>query len=154
MNHIRIERRAKRVAALGAWAFSAVIAGHTWAATVPPAPPPDEGELLGLGFKVLVAQTDVQRDWVKTLTPGKMNAKQRTGKKFFIYPDPAKNRIFVGGPQEYEGYLQLHPDNTKPGAQESSSRAYRAKQDDVMRKSTARDLSNPFLGASWNDFIW
>ena len=38
-----------------------------------------------------------------------------------------------------------------PRAEES---AYRAKQDDAMRKATARDLSDPFLGASWADLGW
>ena len=31
---------------------------------------------------------------------------------------------------------------------------YRVKQDEVMRKATAHDLSDPFLGASWADLGW
>ena len=143
-------RRARLPIALSALAVTAAMGGYASAAP----PSPDESELLGLGFKVLVAQTDVQRDWVKNLTPGRINPMQRTGKKFFIYPDAAKDRIFIGGPKEYDAYLQKHPDTTTPGAQEAANRAYRARSDDAMRSATARDLSDPFLGASWNDFIW
>ena len=140
----------RRAIVLGTWAVAGVAGGLASAAP----PSPDESELLGLGFKVMVAETDVQRQWVKNLTPGGINAMQRTGKKFYIYPDAAKDRIFIGGPKEYDAYLQRHPDTTTPGAQEAANRAYRAKQDDAMRSATARDLSDPFLGASWNDFIW
>lgn len=47
----------------------------------------------------------------------------------------------------------VHPESQK-GAEDADNRAYRLKQDDVMRKATARDLSNPFLGASWADLGW
>ncbi len=76
--------------------------------------------------------------------------------KFFIYPDASRNQIYVGGPKEYESYVQLHPEHraasTQQAARETS--AYRLKQDDAMRKASARDLSDPFLGASWADLGW
>jgi hypothetical protein len=124
------------------------------------APPPaavDEAQLLALGFKVLVATTPVQTDWVKSLPPSRMRAMQRTGKHYFIYPDAARNRIFVGGPQEYQAYRKLHPEDDsieRQRAQETADRAYRAKQSDTMEQATARDLSDPFLGLSWADLGW
>lgn len=119
------------------------------------APKADEAELLKLGFKVLVATTKVQQDWVRSLPPGKIRAMQRTGKKFFIYPDAPKNRIYVGGPNEYAAYVELRPQD-KVSTHEDAKRAseYRAKQDDVMRKATAHDLSDPFLGVTWADLGW
>jgi len=145
-------RRTKLQRVLCVLAASVFAAGLASAAPSPA--PPDEKELLGLGFKVLVAETKVQKDWVRTLQPGKIRAMQRNGKKYFIYPDAARNQIFVGGPKENEAYLQLHPATTKPGAQEAATREYRLKQDKVMREATARDYSDPFLGASWSDFIY
>ena len=135
---------------LSALAVSAVTTGCASAAPQPV----DESELSTLGFKVMVATTTVQQDWVRNLTPGQINPMQRNGRKFFVYPDTSRHQIYVGGPQEYEAYLQLHPDNQQPGAQEAANRAYRAKQDDVMRKATARDLSDPYLGLTWADFLW
>ena len=136
----------------------AVTAAFTAPAGAAPSPAAvDEAQLLALGFKVLVATTQVQTDWVKSLPPGRMRAMQRTGKHYFIYPDAARNRIFVGGPQEYQAYRKLHPEDDsieRQRAQDTAGFAYRAKQDDAMEAATARDLSDPFLGLSWTDLGW
>ncbi len=144
-------RRAKLLKVLGALAATAFVAGGAAAAT----PRIDESQLLDLGFKVLVASTKVQQDWVRSLPPGQIRPMQRTGKKFFIYPDASKNQIYVGGPKEYEAYVQLHPES-KSGTQDAANKAsaYRGKQDAATRAATARDLSDPFLGASWADLGW
>jgi hypothetical protein len=142
---------AKFVTALGALAASVLISGAASAAT----PRIDESQLSALGFKVLVATTPAQRDWVKTLAPGEIRPMQRNGKHFFIYPDASRNQIYVGGPKEYEAYRQLHPE-IQARTQEAADKAtaYRLKQDKAMREATARDLSDPFLGASWYDLGW
>jgi len=130
-----------------------VIAARAGAAAPPPI---DAKQLLDAGFKVLVATTKVQEDWVRGLPPGKIKPMQRTGKKYFIYPDAGRKQVYVGGSKEYDTYVQLHPEHRaagpQPAARETS--AYRGKQDDVMRSATARDLSDPFLGASWADLGW
>jgi hypothetical protein len=115
----------------------------------------DESQLLSLGFKVLVATTTVQQEWIKTLAPGQIRPMQRNGRKFFIYPDAPRNQVYVGGPDEYAAYRKLHPESGE-SAQDAAAKAsaYRLKQDDAMRKATARDLSDPFLGASWADLGW
>ena len=140
---------------ISAFAVSAAFTAPAGAAPSPAAV--DEAEMLALGFKVLVATTPVQTDWVKNLPPGRMRAMQRTGKHYFIYPDAARDRIFVGGPQEYQAYRKLHPEDDsieKQRAQNTAGFAYRAKQDDAMEAATARDLSDPFLGLSWTDLGW
>ena len=116
----------------------------------------DEKQLLDAGFKVLVATNKVQEEWVQGLPPGKIRPMQRTGKKYFIYPDAAKKQVYVGGPKEYDAYVQLHPEHRAASAGQAAKEAsaYRGKQDDVMRSATARDLSDPFLGASWADLGW
>ena len=115
----------------------------------------DESELSSAGFKVLVATTSAQKDWVKRMAPGQIRAMQRNGKKFFIYPDAPRNQVYVGGPNEYEAYRQLHPE-TKLAGQDAAKQAaeYRAKQDVAMKKATARDLSDPLYGLSWPDLGW
>ena len=144
--------RVNRLNAVWALAVSAFVAGGAVAAT----PRIDESELSAAGFKVLVATTKVQEEWVRTLPAGKIRAMQRTGKKFFIYPDASRNQVYVGGPKEYEAYVQLHPENRVTDAQaaEKEASAYRMKQADAMEKASARDLSNPFLGVSWADLGW
>jgi hypothetical protein len=143
--------RANSLIAL-ALALSMFVAGGAVAAASPKV---DESELLASGFKVLVAATSVQKEWVHNLPPRQIRPMQRTGKKFFIYPDAANNQIYIGGPKEYEAYHQLHPDS-KLAAREAAKQgsAYRQKQDDVMQKATARDLTDPFLGVGWGDLGW
>ena len=87
---------------------------------------------------------------------GAIRPMQRTGKKFFIYPDASRNQVFVGGPKEYEAYVQLHPENRVADAQKEArdASAYRAKQSEAMQKATARDLSDPWLGVTWADLIY
>ena len=149
MKHFLDMRLAKGLALV---ATMAIAAGASAAAP----PPIDDKQLLDAGFKVLVATTKVQEDWVRGLPPGKIRPMQRTGKKLFIYPDAAKNQVFVGGTNEYEAYVQLHPEHRAAGAHQAAreASAYRGKQDNVMRNATARDLSDPFLGASWADLGW
>ena len=119
------------------------------------APRIDESELTAVGFKVLVAATQVQQEWIKSLEPGRIRPMQRNGKKYFIFPDAPRNQIYVGGPTEYEAYQELHPESqVDPRDATNKANAYRYKQDDAMRKASARDLSNPFLGASWFDLGW
>ena len=67
---------------------------------------------------------------------------QRTGKKFFIYPDASRNQIYVGGQAEYKAYQQLHPEEQQSAqgaegccCQES---AYRGNQTAAMRRQPLR----------------
>jgi len=147
---------AKLLLVLRALAVTLLVAGGAAAAPKAPVAPIDEKQLLDAGFKTLVATTKVQEEWVRKLPPGKIRPMQRTGKKYFIYPDAPRNQIYVGGPREYETYVQLHPEHRVANAQEAerAASAYRMKQADAMEKASARDLSNPFLGVTWADLGW
>lgn len=137
---------------LTALAIVALATGLAGAASRAPQPVNDT-ELLGLGFKALTAETKAQSDWIRTCTPNQIRAMQRTGKKYFIYPDAANNRVFVGGPIQYEAYLKLHPGDQRRMQQAAAeASAYRGQQNKVMREATARDYSDPFLGVGWSDF--
>jgi hypothetical protein len=149
VNAFRSARRTYLRTVIGA--LAALAAAVACAAGTPPRP--DESELLATGFKVLVATTSVQRDWVKSLPVGKIRAMQRNGKKYFVYPDAPGNQVYVGGPKEYQAYLERHPE-MQQGTNAAANSAYRARQADAMRMATARDLSDPFLGASWADLGW
>jgi len=151
MKRLVHSHRAKLLEVLWAVAATVFVASGAAAAT----PRIDESQLLELGFKVLAATTKAQQDWVRSLPPGQIRPMQRTGKKFFVYPDASRNQIYVGGPKEYEAYQQLHPEGQQ-NAQDAATkaRAYRGKEDVAMRSATARDLSDPFLGVSWADLGW
>ncbi len=155
MNQLLNFQRANLLVLLMALAASALGTGNAAAVATPRV---DANELLNLGFKVLVATTPAQKDWVQRLAPGQIRAMQRTGKKFFIYPDAPNNQVYVGGPKEYDAYKELHPDSQLAGAGGAKQASdYRAKEDAAMKKSTARDLSDPYYWvntATWADLGW
>jgi len=151
MEHPSDPRRSTLRVVLCTFAAAMLVVGSTVAA----AAGVDESELQALGFKVLVATTPVQQEWVQRLPPGKVKAVQRNGNKYFIFPDASKQQVYVGGPSQYEAFQQLHPES-QPGTEEAAKKGSdaRAKQNAAMQKATARDESNPYLGIGWSDLIW
>ena len=151
MEHPSDPRRSTLRVVLCTFAAAMLVVGSTVAA----AAGVDESELQALGFKVLVATTPVQQEWVQRLPPGKVKAVQRNGNKYFIFPDASKQQVYVGGPSQYEAFQQLHPES-QPGTEEAAKKGSdaRAKQNAAMQKATDRDLSNPYLGIGWSDLIW
>jgi hypothetical protein len=120
-----------------------------WAATAPP--PPDLNQLLAAGFKVVVAKTKEQQEHLRTLPPGQVTGWQRTGKHFFVYPDPARNQLYVGTPKEYEAYRRLVPNaGPTPTQQHAADMASYLKEDATMQMYTKRDLADPYY--FWDDF--
>ena len=70
MNRFFSYRLANVLIVPAAFAASMLVADSAVAAT-----PTDAGnELSGLGFKVLVATTTVQQDWIKGMAPGQIRA--------------------------------------------------------------------------------
>ncbi len=116
----------------------------------------DSAELTALGFKTLVATTPAQKEWVRTLKPGKVRAMQRNGRKFYIFAEPAQERIFVGGPTEYAAWVERHPESGSDAAAAArQGAAQRAATDNKMQAANKQDLSDPFLGApTWYDLGW
>src|SRR5689334_11756529 len=98
MKSLSTSCRAYLIAVLGAVAVAALSSG---CASTPPPALPDETQLSAAGFKVVSATTKEQQEHLQSLNPGKITELQRTGRHFFVYPDPARNRIYVGTPKEY-----------------------------------------------------
>ena len=119
-------------------------------------PPPDESALSAAGFKVVVAKAPQQQEHLRSLTPGQLTAMERNGTPFFVYPDMAKNQIYVGTQKEYQVYRRLRPDagpspQDKLNAQHAADMASYLKQDAAMQKANTRDLSDPYY--FWPSFF-
>lgn len=110
----------------------------------------ERSQLLAAGFKVVPATTRQQQEHLQTLPPGQVTAWQRTGKLFFVYPDTSRNQLYVGTQKEYAAFRRLVPDKGSLAAQQAADLESYNKQDEVMRKSTARDLSDPY--SFWDPF--
>jgi hypothetical protein len=70
-----------------------------------------ESMLVASGFKVITPKTTAQQQKLQNLPPGKVTMVQKAGKTYYIFPDPAHNQAYVGGPKQYRHYQQLRADN-------------------------------------------
>lgn len=132
---------------LGVLAVAAIFQGCASTALQPP----DESQLLAAGFKVVVAKTARQQEHLQSLPPGTITEWQRNGAHFFVYPEAAKNRIFVGTQKEYMAYRRVQPNGGPTLAQQQSADAASySKQDAAMQMYTARDLADPYY--FWDSF--
>jgi hypothetical protein len=70
-----------------------------------------ESMLVASGFKAITPKTAAQKQKLQNLPPGKVTMVQKAGKTYYVFPDPAHNLAYVGGPREYRQYQQLRADN-------------------------------------------
>src|SRR4051812_36610616 len=110
MKRLLSSRRSRLLNVLSASALTLLFVAAAGAAAVARAPI-DKGALSDAGFTILKATTKVQEDWVRGLPAGKIRPMQRTGKKYFVYPDAPAKQIYVGGPKEYNAYVARHPEH-------------------------------------------
>jgi len=70
-----------------------------------------EDMLVASGFKVITPKTPTQQQKLQNLPPGKVTMIQKAGKTYYIFPDPAHNQAYVGGPKQYRHYQELRVSN-------------------------------------------
>jgi hypothetical protein len=70
-----------------------------------------ENMLVASGFKVITPKTAAQQQKLQKLPPGKVTMIQKAGKPYYIFPDPAHNQAYVGGPKQYRHYQELRATN-------------------------------------------
>ena len=122
---------------------------------------PSESLLSAAGFKTIPATTPEQKRHLEWLHPDQVTAVQLTGQHYYVYPDVAKNQLYVGTPKEYQAYLALRTQNGLPNPtpqdwEAASRQRYMAKQDEKMAKINTQDASIPswavwpaFGGLGW-----
>ena len=147
MNELRSTRPGKILRILGAIALTTLALSRGGAAQ----PLPNESQLVAAGFKVVAATTKEQQEHLQTLPPGKLTAWQRNGKHFWVYPDVAKNQLYVGTQKEYEVYRGLVPGGGPTlSQQQAADLASYNRQDAAMKMYNNRDLADPYY--FWNNF--
>ena len=70
-----------------------------------------ENMLVAAGFKIITPKTAAQQQKLQNLPPGKVTMIQKAGKTYYIFPDPAHNQAYVGGPKQYRHYQELRASN-------------------------------------------
>lgn len=64
----------------------------------------ESSELTTAGFKAVTATTPAQQAHLKALPQGKISKVPRNGKTYFVFPDPAKNTLYVGRQAQYNAF--------------------------------------------------
>jgi hypothetical protein len=70
-----------------------------------------ETYLTAAGFQVVMVTNPKQEQKLQSLPPGKITPVQRNGKKYYVFPDAAHHRIYLGTPNEYQNYRQILADS-------------------------------------------
>jgi len=66
--------------------------------------------LVASGFKVITPKTAAQKQKLQSLQTETVTMIKKGKKKYYVYPDPAHNQAYVGGPREYQAYEQMRAD--------------------------------------------
>jgi hypothetical protein len=69
-----------------------------------------ESMLVAAGFKVITPKTAAQKQKLQGLPAGQVTMIKKGKKNYYVFPDPAHNQAYVGGPKEYRAYQQLRAD--------------------------------------------
>ena len=106
----------------------------------------DVNALTAAGFKGYIAKTQEQREHLQSLAPGRLTELQVTGVHYFVYPDAAQDRVYVGREPQYAAYLKLQPEGAIPSMakQQAEDMASYNRQDVGMQANTHRDLTDPY----------
>jgi hypothetical protein len=150
MNHSPIFHTGRARRWLASLGVALLIVGCAGAPQSPPRP--DTGKMLAAGFKVIDAKTPDQQMHLAALPQGRFTELQRTGTHFYVYPDPATQRVYVGTPKEYQAYLGSDPDfgTALARTQADDLKSYN-KQDAAMAMYTNRDYNDPYY--FWPSYV-
>jgi hypothetical protein len=85
-----------------------------------------ENAATGAGFKIITPAKPEQLALLQKLPPDKVTPITYGGKVYYILPDLANNRAYVGGPRQYQAYKQFRQ------RQQMNSENYLAPPDSVQ----------------------
>ena len=66
--------------------------------------------LIAAGFKVIVSHTAAHQQRLRALPTDRETLVHKDGKTYYVFPDAANNRAYVGGPTQYQAYRQIRTD--------------------------------------------
>lgn len=155
-NEVATPRETARRRLFGVIAVMALAAG---CAGAPSVPAPDESALTAAGFKVMVARTTLQQQHLQGLTPGTITEMQRNGRHYYVYPDVARNQLYLGTPKQFAAYRQLRPGTPDPQSQLNAravagDAAY-LKRDSTMELANQQIATDPYyFWPTWEELWW
>ena len=80
--------------------------------------------LTAAGFKIVTPKTAAQQQKLQALPPGQLAQITKNGQTFYVFPDAANNRAFVGGPDQYQALVNYRLSQHLAAEQLATSPAY------------------------------
>jgi hypothetical protein len=87
---------------ISAWALLSLAVGC--ASSTPTAN--EQNMLIAAGSKTITPKTTAQQQKLQSLPPGQLAQITKNGQTFYVFPDAANNRAFVGGADQYQALTQ------------------------------------------------
>ena len=106
---------------ISAWALLALALGCASTSTQTQS---KEDLLTAAGFKVVTPKTAAQQQKLQALPPGQLAQITRNGQTYYVFPDAANNRAFVGGPDQYQALVNYRLSQHLAAEQLATSPAY------------------------------
>lgn len=69
--------------------------------------PSKEKLLVSAGFQAIPAKTAKQQASLASMTPYKIQMRNKGGASYYVYPDPKQNCLYMGGPTQYAAYKKM-----------------------------------------------
>ena len=105
---------------ISAWVLLALALGC--ASSTPTAN--EQNMLIAAGFKTITPKTTAQQQKLQALPPGQLAQINKGGQTYYVFPDAANNRAFVGGPDQYQALVNYRLSQHLAAEQLSTSTAY------------------------------
>jgi hypothetical protein len=106
-----------------------------------------EALLTQCGFKMFPANTPQQLQQLQTLPADRISVVNRSGKRYYVYPDPAQKVLYVGHDAQYQAYA-----NQRENVQEIKAYDQFSKGDPALAKyeHQAEVLSGLEYSTGWD----
>ena len=105
---------------ISAWALLALVIGC--ASSTPTANV--QNMLIAAGFTTITPRDAAQQQKLQALPPGQLAQITKNGQTFYVFPDAANNRAYVGGPDQYQALVNYRLSQHLAAEQLATSPAY------------------------------
>ena len=105
-----------------------------------------ESMLVASGFRVITPKTAAQKQKLQNLPAGTVTMIKKGKKNYYVFPDPAHNQAYVGGPKEYQAYQQLRADKKLSREDLQDARCIRMQPWSGAYGGVAKEYGDPWAG--------
>jgi hypothetical protein len=100
------------------------------------------------GFKVVPAASVAQQNQIQTLPPNQISRVKRNGKFYYVFPDHARNVLYVGNQAQFHAY-QMAVQNQ----QLTEDAKLMREAQDAPRVAEDTDIASGGVGIGWGQ-VW